>query len=155
MKREIKFRGKKTDTGEWIYGNLHIPNALFTGIFICPNTTFGDIAPGFRDGDDFEETQKYGVAIGHYKRIIPESLGQFTGLKDKKGKDIYEGDILKLQYPLNYGFAGIHNKELIVSITFDNGCFWFSGEEHTDCYWHHYNEYEVIGNIYENPELLK
>jgi uncharacterized phage protein (TIGR01671 family) len=81
-------------------------------------------------------------------------LMQFTGLKDKNRVDIYEGDILKLQYPLNYGYAGIHNKEIKVTISFESGCFWFTGEGYTDCNWHFYNEYEVIGNIYENPELL-
>jgi uncharacterized phage protein (TIGR01671 family) len=82
-------------------------------------------------------------------------LMQFTGLHDKNGKEIYEGDILKLQYPVNYGFAGKYNHEIIVTILFDNGSFWFKGDGYTDCNWHFYNEYEVIGNIYENPELLK
>jgi uncharacterized phage protein (TIGR01671 family) len=80
---------------------------------------------------------------------------EFTGLLDKNGKEIYEGDILELQYPLNYGFAGIHNKEITVTISFESGCFWFTGDGYTDCNWHFYNEYEVIGNIYENESLLK
>ena len=79
---------------------------------------------------------------------------QFTGLQDCNGKEIYEGDILKLQYPINYGFGGIHNREIIVKISFDNGSFWFSGEGFTGCNWHFYNEYEIIGNVYEHPELL-
>jgi uncharacterized phage protein (TIGR01671 family) len=81
-------------------------------------------------------------------------LMQFTGLLDKNGKEIYEGDVMKLQYPLNYGFAGIHNKEIIVTVSFESGAFWFEGEGYTDCNWHFYNEYEVIGNIYQNKELL-
>jgi len=138
MKREIKFRA-------WDVANklMYMPEAI-------SHITFGHT-------DWNMIYTKTGTPASWGKKYPGEEikLMQFTGLKDKKGKDIYEGDILKLQYPLNYGFAGIHNKELIVSITFDNGCFWFSGEGHTDCNWHHYDEYEVIGNIYENPELLK
>lgn len=82
---------------------------------------------------------------------------QFTGLKDKKGKEIYEDDILKLQYPVNYGFGGIHSKEIIVTISFEGAAFWFTGGGFTDCNWHFYNaeDREVIGNIYQHPELLK
>lgn len=154
MNREIKFRGKRIDNGEWITGNLFMPNKFIRGIYICPETTYGDFMPGFEDGDKVEDYENKGVALGHFFEVVPESVGEYTGLKDKNGKEIYDGDILKLQYPLNYGFAGIHNKEIIVTISFESGCFWFTGNGYTDCNWHFYNEYEVIGNVFENPELL-
>lgn len=88
---------------------------------------------------------------------IPESskdIMQFIGLKDKNDKEIYEGDILKLKYPLRRRFDEDDNfVEINVSISFDSGCFWFEGDGYTDCCWHFYSEYEIIGNIYENPEL--
>lgn len=155
MKRQVKFRGKRIDTGEWIYGNLHIPNKLFSTDMICPDTTFGDMAPGMEDGEDYEEVKKHGCSIGHYHRVISDTVGEYTGLKDKNGIEIFEGDVLRLQYPLNYGYAGIHNKEIIVIISFEDGCFWFKGDGYTDCNWHFYNEYEVIGNIHETFDLFK
>jgi uncharacterized phage protein (TIGR01671 family) len=85
-----------------------------------------------------------------------DPIMQFTGLKDKNGKEIYEGDILNLHYPI----VGLDIKDeylsLIVVINFDGGSFWFNGGGYTDCNWHFYNseDREVIGNIYENPELL-
>jgi uncharacterized phage protein (TIGR01671 family) len=77
---------------------------------------------------------------------------QFTGLKDKHGVEIYEGDILHLYYP--YKFYGEVHKELkTVQVRFENGSFWFDGGGITDCNWHFYNhsDREVIGNIYDNP----
>jgi uncharacterized phage protein (TIGR01671 family) len=139
--REIKFRGKRIDNSKWVYGYLmqmYKPNRMFIGVW------------QYMGG---EATIKDGLFVS-YKEVDPDTIGQFTGLLDKNGKEIYEGDILKLQYPLNYGFAGIHNKEIIVTISFESGCFWFTGEGYTDCNWHFYNEYEVVGNIYENPDLL-
>ena len=138
--REIKFRGKRIDNSKWVYGYLmqmHKPNRMFIGVW------------QYMGG---EATIKDELFVS-YKEVDPDTIGQFTGLLDKNGKEIYEGDILKLQYPLNYGFAGIHNKEIIVTISFESGCFWFTGEGYTDCNWHFYNEYEVVGNIYENPDL--
>jgi uncharacterized phage protein (TIGR01671 family) len=79
-------------------------------------------------------------------------LMQYTGLKDKNGKEIFEGDIVKCAFATG--------KEPCKVIE-EKGCFWVSQkgmkylqtEAHDNLYWHN-SECEVIGNIYENPELL-
>jgi len=94
MKREIKFRGQRLDFGAWVYGDL-IKYSI-----IDP---FTYIAAGIGLTIDDPE-------IGKPIKVYPNSVGQFTGLKDKNGKDIYEGD-----YYLVNGVKRI--------ITFDKGAF--------------------------------
>jgi uncharacterized phage protein (TIGR01671 family) len=133
--REIKFRAKRVDNGEWVYG-YYESNPL-TGkshIFSFDNE------------------------CSYVYEVKPETVGQFTGLLDKQGREIYEGDIVKICVPNTaVDEEEMDNFKLItVEIYFENGSFWFQGEGCTDCNWHFYNagEREVIGNIYENPELL-
>ena len=82
-------------------------------------------------------------------KVQPYELMQFTGLHDKNGKEIYEGDVVRynhvyLDHPVDF------------EVMFDEGGFGqrrIDGEEVSD--WYEWEELEVIGNIYENPELLK
>lgn len=119
--RTIKFRGKCLDNSEWVYGDL----LRMHGVpYIYP-----DPAP---DGwNDYE--------------FIPDTVGQFTGLLDKNGKEMYEGDIYRFDHPdsinevsycIGGGFAG-----------FDFSPAFTNGNKLTNI--------EVIGNIHDNPELLK
>lgn len=82
---------------------------------------------------------------------------QYTGLKDKNGKEIYEGDILLAEY-------GSHNEMLSYFVVqMIDGCWgaviYYDFPIENDCfYWRYaneFNDHEVIGNIYENPELLE
>ena len=124
--REILFRGK-TESGEWVYGGFCYGNNRNESI-ICPRNDFS-------------------------KEVIPEAVGQYTGLTDKNGKKIFEGDIIAsalrwLERPKN----GV--------VIFRNGSFgllWYRGEvEQFNPFTSMYNvEYEIIGNIHGNPELLK
>lgn len=123
MKREIKFRGVSRKDGSWIYG-------------LPAHTSGGDmgiIADWFGE-DGNEQYQQI--------EVVNESIGQFTGLKDKEGKEIYEGDILKM----------VHQKTDIGAVEYIGNGFWIKSGG--DQFMPADHLCEVIGNIYESPELL-
>ena len=122
----IKFRGKSKKTVEWLYGDL-IRNV---------EGAFAIVPP-------------YEISMNNYYRnyvVDKETIGQYTGLKDKYGREIYEGDILY------YRDAKIKSP-----VTYRNGGFYFShygGTTFSAIADHEINKYTVVGNIYDNKELL-
>ena len=145
--REILFRGKRKDNGEWVYGNYAVTNNNGKRHFIFQNKAF-----------EFE--------------IESETVGQYTGLTDKNGKKIFEGDIVKTQpfsdkpysskakykkhigvvkYRIrhfkNHFYEQDYEAKWIVTII-DYGKF--------TCYnWNEFFECEIIGNIHDNTELIE
>lgn len=122
MNRIIKFRGKSVLNDEWIYGDLvHRIN--------IPKT----ISP----------VQINGIGVKE------DTVGQFTGLYDKNGKEVYEGDILFIG---NNGDKNIYNE-----VSIKDGRFGYIGEwNHKIMPFCYYNvTEEIAGNIYDNPELIK
>ena len=120
--REILFRGKRKDNSEWIYGDLR----------------------------NYEKSGAKAI-FSHelLQRIMvdPKTVGQFTGLTDKNGKKIFEGDIVKLYLIDGIEIGVIKFNDIMCrymfftkegSYSFDNDCI-----------------FEIIGNIHDNPELLK
>jgi len=120
MNRQIKFRGKRADNGEWVYGYLMATDQILV----------------WQSNGNGEQWQ-----------VVPETIGQFTGLLDKDGKEIYEGDILEsrpvrdVQFEVCYGWN-----------TDGNSYGWC-----LKSYWHTFSmdkcamKMEIIGNIYSNP----
>lgn len=143
--REFIFRGKRKDNGEWVEGG---------GI----DANFGEayILRGWEDGST-------GTVDVDSVEVIPETVGQYTGLTDKHGKTIFEGDIIKSYLYVfivaygkcggcantdDYGYIGFHlepadkNTKLHMSY----------GLRDDICY---FTEAEVIGNIHDDHELLE
>lgn len=134
--REIIFRGKRIDNGEWVEGNLFVPDKVD---FRKPPT---EILMGTNI-----------VRISY--EVDPATVGQYTGLKDKTGlKRIFEGDIVKAQDDLIYSpfCFGIVGKVACI----ETG-FFIEPKDPTESEYL-FNEcavYEVLGNIHDNPELLE
>lgn len=126
MNRTIKFRGKRIDNGEWVHGSLDLTdNSAAISWDRIDND--GDIVPWFANVD-------------------PDTVGQFTGLHDKNGKEIYEGDIL--DFPEDKDF-------LPETVIFNEGCFMVEGDYSTIAMNTIDTEYRtIISNIHDNPELL-
>ena len=89
-----------------------------------------------------ERGQPLGKVLCNKENIF--ELMQFTGLKDKNGKEIYEGDICRA--PHDFGPGGFHERQFTVKFDLASGYQWNYWDIH---------DLEVIGNIYENPELLE
>lgn len=153
--REINFRGK-TGEGEWVYGDL------FRGV----------------DGDSYIHiVEDYGQNV----EVQPETICQYTGLKDVTGKEVYEGDVIRVKEYRNELMDDVHEdsdfdlfsleeimgnkmKEFVSPVTWENGVFAIYDEEDSGYFFCVLTGdmkrsqpifiTEVIGNIHDNPELL-
>jgi hypothetical protein len=128
--REILFRGKRKDNGEWVYGDY--------GRGIDGNTYIKTLWPVDETPDDNYEDNWTIYAV------IPETVGQYTGLKDKNGVKIFEGDIV--HYDENEDPGAVEYLSAGFGIGRWNLGFYISTTSDKDL--------EVIGNIHDNPELL-
>ena len=141
--REIKFRGKRIDIGEWVYGDLIHRQMWWEAVLIIR------VQDGVHD-DGFDAYEEY--------EVIPETVGQYTGLKDKHGVEIYEGDVVAFED----SDGGYEYQDLVMNtgiVEYGELRFYFTNRvavEMGDFYIKdgRCDDIEVIGNIYENPELM-
>ena len=133
--REILFRGKCTREDRWV---------------------FGVTVPGFRDelitsAEWFDDDDDYGLEVDRCS-VCPETIGQYTGLTDKNGTKIFEGDIVKLRLLA----AKMEWKGVCEYRSGAFGLAWhYAGERYCTFAGTCNAEYEVLGNIHDNPELME
>lgn len=120
--REILFRGKRVDNGEWVQGSL------------------------FAEGTRFEIVRSTCNNVGiEGIDVIPETIGQYTGLTDKNGQKIFEGDICQ--------HRSYYSDNIVISVvTYTDGQFLVMVDENSG--FNLSDKLEIIGNIHDNPELL-
>lgn len=129
--REILFRGKRVDNGEWVYGLL------------C------------RVGDTYANIVEKSTEV--MCTVLTNTIGQSTGLTDKNGREIFEGDILKIcpdcDYCEDYSISTVYSYNGVLCVDyrgddFDSTALGFINDVNDDA------DFEIIGNIYDNPELV-
>ena len=146
--REVIFRGKRTDNGEWVYG--YYTKARY---FLNKKEMHIIFEP---DVEAFPHCEFMG-----YEEVLPETVGQYTGLTDKNDKKIFEGDILKstikiIDYTDDEGFSISHcDEELIGIVEWRKYGFMIAHKSGTWARNFYGCENYVIGNIHDNPEILK
>lgn len=145
MNREILFRGKRIDNGEWVEGYLVEKTDFDAGGVVCQSYIVEKVDFGRNADDDIRFCDIDEI------EVIPETVGQYTGLTDRNGEKIFDGDIITAN-------IGEHEEELEylsdsnIEVTFSKGYFYPFGYA---CGWRSWvSDIQVIGNKWDNPELL-
>ena len=143
--REILFRGKRIDNGEWVEGGYYHEKVgeYFTAVFIVEHLTSG---------------------VWETNRVDPKTVGQFTGLTDKNGKKIFEGDMLKpFDDEIDKMVVEFRHGSFMLCLYGERGYMGEGGWVEDGNYGvfeceplsSYGDDIEVIGNIHDNPELLE
>ena len=127
--REYLFRGKRKDNGEWVECCGIIATENWVSIF----TVIDDIDENSSEVNEIE--------------VIPETVGQYTGLTDKNGDKIFDSDVVDI----------LTENEEVGVVTYDEGCFYVKADGFSVDFRNNINGNDllIIGNIHDNPELLK
>ncbi|MDR2049681.1 MAG: YopX family protein [Treponema sp.] len=136
--REIEFRGKRKDNGEWVYGNLLI------------DVSNGDCT--------IIQCENYHIDVQNCKLIYRETVGQYTGLTDVKGTKIFEGDIVEHKYT-GKPYRCRKEREMVIrgKIAFLNEMSGWAIVGNNSVLAYHIiaiQGWKIIGNIHDTPELL-
>ena len=157
--REILFRGRRLDNCEWEYGDMfqNHDERIFVGELVVTDVSSNRFC------------DKYEIGT-YFAAVDPASVGQFTGMTDKNGKKIFEGDIVRYVYEPGEGYWNSNQNSVIKwrepgwymeGIKGTNKYALMCGYMTTVPYASVSNEqknikvFEVIGNIHDNPELLE
>ena len=126
--REILFRGKRTDCDAWVEGDLiqAFRENQLSSCSIMPNTP-----------------------TAYCWKVAPETIGQYTGLTDKNGRKIFEGDIVECVSGGEQAVISWLKYSACFGLSFDGWCCGFDDYDFSP------NDFKVIGNIHDNPELLE
>ena len=135
MTREIKFRGKDLESGKWVYGNLVCYEDEGEELTCIVSTSRNEVD-----------------ACLEFTPVAKASVGQFTGMLDRNGNEVYEGDILEVYFPV-WDRSRIHN----VVVEYDDtcGCFKYRLQDTKYKYLYFQNDdvtFVVIGNIHDNKQ---
>jgi len=143
--REILFRGKRKDNNKWIYGNLY-HQKYYSGhrYFIIK-----------RIGIVIDDNKVIDMNIIRAEEIIPETVGQYTGIKDKDGKKIFEGDLITFHTEYEMDNDDVWYEKEPYLVKWDNEIagfepFYLNGRWRCDIV-----NLRIVGNKWDNPELLE
>ena len=126
--REILFRGKRLDNGQWVEGNyVYRPKLTGEHYIVAYNCAGSNL----------------------WFLVDPATVGQYTGLKDKNGKRIFEGDVVQICSNSIFSMVGV--------VEYRDGGFEIRDEENDmyECLWYEDMEMEVLYNIHDGPELVE